>query len=58
LLAVSGNGNEMRGGPMKRARVVVSLVFTTLSFVALAMQVGAHSAQAEQPKNTRDLLRT
>lgn len=38
---------------MKRA-ILVSAVFATLSLVALAIRVDAHSDQAEQPKNTRE----
>jgi hypothetical protein len=43
----------MRGDPMKRTTFVAA-AFATLSFVALAMQVGAQSDQAEQPKNKRE----
>ena len=43
----------MRGDPMKRTTFVAAAL-ATLSFVALAMQVGAQSDQAEQPKNKRE----
>ena len=39
-----GEGSDMKGDPMKRTTFVAA-AFATLSFVALAMQVGGSLAQ-------------